>query len=302
MSDAQRWIAIDWGTTNMRGWVMSGQDVVASVDGGAGMNTLAPEGFEPELLRHTAPYLARAGTTPVVICGMAGARQGWQETPYISVPVEPFDPARAVRVKTHDDRLDVRILPGLSQQSPPDVMRGEETEIAGYLAGDPDFDGILCLPGTHTKWVHISAREVVSFRTAMTGELFDLLGHQSVLRHSVAGDGWDEPAFLAAIDEAMSRPAGVAAELFGIRANDLLTETDAKVARARLSGLLIGAELAAMRPYWLGQRVVLVGAPTLAGRYHAALGAQGAMAEMAPTRDLALNGLIAAYRKMGESP
>jgi hypothetical protein len=73
-------------------------------------------------------------------------------------------------------------------------MRGEETQIAGFLAQNPGFDGVLCLPGTHTKWVHISAGEVVSFRSFMTGELFATVGPHSVLRHSV-GEGWDDAAF-----------------------------------------------------------------------------------------------------------
>jgi len=74
----------------------------------------------------------------------------------------------------------MHILPGLKQDKNPDVMRGEETQIAGFLAGNPDFDGVLCLPGTHTKWVHISAKEIVSFQTVMTGELFALLSQNSV--------------------------------------------------------------------------------------------------------------------------
>jgi 2-dehydro-3-deoxygalactonokinase len=102
-------------------------------------------------------------------------------------PASPRPDARSGATK--DPRLRVSILPGLKQAVPPDVMRGEETQIAGFLAAAPGFDGVLCLPGTHAKWVQISAEEVVSFRTFMTGELFDLLSTQSVLRHSIAGEG-----------------------------------------------------------------------------------------------------------------
>lgn len=274
---------------------MQGPDKIADLPTGAGMNDLRPEQFEPELLRVAHDFLPQIARVPVLICGMAGARQGWQEAPYATVPTVPADPSRAVPVQTNDPRLDVHILPGLCQTTPADVMRGEETQIAGYLTQDGDFDGILCLPGTHTKWVHVSAGEVVSFRTAMTGELFGLLAEHSVLRHLVSGSGWDEPAFLAAVDDAMSRPAAIATELFGIRAAALVAPDATNTARARLSGLLIGAELAAMRPYWLGQRVVLIGDPALSGHYQCALTAQGAMVEAATASELTLKGLFAAF-------
>ena len=177
---------------------------------------------------------------------------------------------RAVRPDVADPRLDVTILPGLAQDKPADVMRGEETQIAGYLAGDPGFDGIICLPGTHTKWVHVSAGEVVSFRTFMTGELFALLSTASVLRHSV-GEGWDDDAFAEAVNDAMGKPEAIAARLFALRAETLLADLGEGTATARLSGLLIGAELAAARAYWLGQRIVLVGEGRQVSHYARAL-------------------------------
>ena len=127
---------------------------------------------------------------------MAGARGAWIEAPYATVPCPPR-PAAFTPPPTRDPRLAVRILPGLRQDEPPDVMRGEETQIAGLLAAEPGFDGVACLPGTHTKWCHVSAGEVVSFASYMTGEIFALLASQSVLRKTVAPDGWSEPDFLA---------------------------------------------------------------------------------------------------------
>lgn len=289
------WVAIDWGTTHMRGWVLRGNQKIADLPPGVGMNSLSPDQFEAELARVLAGHMPGGVKTPVVICGMAGAQQGWKEAPYCNVPCPPTDLTRAIRVETRDPNLDVHILPGLCQNLPAEVMRGEETQIAGYLIDEPEFDGVLCLPGTHTKWVHISAGEVVSFRTAMTGELFGLLAQQSVLRHSVSGTQLDKPAFLSAVDDAMSRPANLAADLFGIRANALVNGTGAEIGRARLSGLLIGAELASMRPYWLGQRVVLIGDASISHCYQDALAAQGAMVELSPTQDLTLKGLNAAY-------
>jgi 2-dehydro-3-deoxygalactonokinase len=196
----------------------------------------------------------------------------------------------------------VYILPGVKQMQPADVMRGEETQIAGFIAQNPDFDGVICLPGTHTKWVHISAKEIVSFRTFMTGEMFALLSSQSVIRHSVGTDGWDDDTFATAIDDAMSRPQTLASDLFSLRAGMLLHGTSAEASKARLSGLLMGLELAGARPYWLGQKVVLIGSETLSKHYKSALLAQGADASIADGSALTLVGLTAAYRSLKETP
>jgi 2-dehydro-3-deoxygalactonokinase len=229
---------------------------------------------------------------PVVACGMVGSRQGWVEAPYATVPCRPL-PAALVAAPVTDPRIDVRVVPGVRQLDPADVMRGEETQIAGFLAAHPGFDGVICLPGTHSKWVHVSAGEIVSFRSFMTGELFELLATASVLRHTV-GEGWDAEAFLQAVSDAMSRPESIAARLFSIRAEALLKGLEASVARARLSGALIGLELAGARPYWLGQDVALVGAPRLSAIYAAALQAQGVPTRAADGAAMTRAGLASA--------
>ncbi len=289
-----RWIAVDWGTSNLRLWAMDDARVLDAAASDQGMGGLARDGFEPALLALADPWLPAGVQTPVVVCGMAGSRQGWHEAPYRAVPCAPVLAASLVPVPTVDPRLSVRIVPGLKQSPPADVMRGEETQIAGALAMDPGFDGVLCLPGTHSKWVHVSAGEVVSFQTFMTGEVFALLAGQSVLRHSVSGDGWDDAAFAEAVSDALSRPERLAARLFSLRAESLIAGLAPPQARARLSGLLIGAELAAARPYWLGQPVALIGSDRLARTYAAALALQGVTARLIPATEATLKGLAAA--------
>lgn len=278
------WIAVDWGTSHLRAWLMSAEDqVIERRQSDAGMGGLAAAEF-PAALRALVGDFAG----PVVACGMVGSRQGWAEAPYATVPCNPPSARHTTRVGH------VHILPGVKQMQPADVMRGEETQIAGFIARHTDFDGVLCLPGTHTKWVHISAGEIVSFRTAMTGEMYALLAGQSVLRHSV-GAGWDDAAFADAVAETLSKPEALAARLFQIRAENLLHALAPAVARARLSGLLIGAELAAMRPYWLGQAVALIGASDLTNVYAKALSLQGVSAQEACGDAMTLAGLIAAH-------
>lgn len=292
------WIAVDWGTSAVRVWAMDSADrVLAEASSAEGMGTLEPSGFEAALVRLISDWLPAHGAppVPVVACGMVGARQGWREAAYRNVPCPPLGP-EVIRVTPEDHRFTVSILPGLAQKRPADVMRGEETQIAGYLAKRPGFDGVIALPGTHTKWAQISAGEVVGFLTCMTGEMFALLADRSVLRHSVQAETLDLDAFRAAVGDALSDPQKLAARLFGIRAETLLSGLQPGTARARLSGLLIGLELAAARPYWLGQDLVLIGAPRLSTLYRDALAAQGAAAEVEDVTAMTLAGL-AAWRR-----
>ena len=291
------WIAVDWGTSTLRAWAVAEDGrILAEARSDRGMGGLDRDGFEPALLELVAPWLGQ-GPTRVLACGMVGSRQGWAEVPYAAAPCRP-EALTPVPVAARDPRLAVAILPGIRQDRPLDVMRGEETQIAGFLAAVPAFDGVLCLPGSHTKWAEISAGEIVGFRSAMTGEIFAALASATVLRHSV-GPGWDDTAFAEAVSDGLSRPEMLAARLFSIRAEGLLAGLSPAAATARLSGLLIGAELAAMRPFWLGRDIALIGAPDLCGRYAAALSLQGVAPRQAEGGAMVLAGLAACQRAQG---
>lgn len=290
------WIAVDWGTSNLRVWAMTNDGTeLAGVGSDKGMGKLTPDAFEPALLDLVGSWIH--GPTPVVACGMVGSRQGWVEAPYAATPC-PALPEGLVRAKTLNPDLQVHIIPGIKQVQPADVMRGEETQIAGYLSLNANWDGVICLPGTHTKWVHVSAQEVVSFQTFMTGELFATIASQTVLRHSVASAGWDDAEFAKGLHDAYARPERIATQLFALRAEGLLHGLSGIAARARLSGLLIGTELAAAKPYWLGQKVAVIGPGGLSKIYIDALATQGAPATQVKGDAITLAGLTAAYRRL----
>lgn len=288
--DAVEWIAVDWGTSHLRAWAMAGRAVLAEAGSAKGMGSLEPDAFEPALLELIGPWL---GETPirVLACGMVGARQGWTEAPYRAVPCAPVEAGQTCKVSARDPRLAVEIVPGLSQADPADVMRGEETQIAGFLAAEPAFEGAAILPGTHSKWVHLAGAQVQGFHTAMTGELFSLLSRQSVLRHSVATDGFDAAAFDAGVQAGL---AGAAlADLFAIRASGLLAGTRPEASRARLSGLLIGAEIAA---FGAGvSEAAVIGGAGLSAHYLRALAVAGCKARALDGADLVREGLWSLY-------
>ena len=302
------WIAVDWGTSNLRAWAMTSaitSEMIAanyeyaSVHSTDGMGRLAHNQFETALLKLINPWIpsdkSGVGKITVIACGMVGSRQGWIEAPYIKSPCPALSDALIEAPVAHP-LLRVYIVPGICQNAPADVMRGEETQIAGFVRGNPDWDGVICLPGSHTKWVRVKAGRVVHFQTFMSGELFSTLGSQTVLRHTIAPIGWDDASFLSALGDMFNQPQYIAARLFSLRAEDLLYGLDGGCARARLSGMLIGMELAAARPYWSeqAQSIAIIGTGNLAKLYAQALATQGISATIADDRQMTLGGLTAA--------
>ncbi|SFD80488.1 2-dehydro-3-deoxygalactonokinase [Roseivivax sediminis] len=292
------WIAADWGTTHLRLWVMDGDAVLRRMETDEGMGRLQPEDYEPTLLGLLRDHIPVAQATEVLAAGMVGARQGWIEAPYTTIPAPPPSVAAAVRPETRDSRLAVHVLPGMRQDDPPDVMRGEEVQIAGLMATEPDFEGIVCLPGTHTKWVELRGGEVVRFRTFMTGELFTLLSDQSVLRLSVGAEGWDDAAFRDGVQRGLARPDSLPAGLFSLRAEALLRDLSPEASRARLSGLLIGTELSAARDIWQDRPLRIVGVAALSSAYQTALSMQGAVAATPDLDEVTLAGFRAAHKAL----
>ncbi|MDN3720730.1 2-dehydro-3-deoxygalactonokinase [Roseibium salinum] len=290
------------GTSNLRIWGLDpAGNAVAHRISDKGMGALSRDEFEPALLELIGDLLESDGTTPIIICGMAGARQGWLEVPYISAPCAPPGIAEATAVHAQDPRLDVRILPGIMQSDPADVMRGEETQIAGFLAENPGHTGTLCLPGTHTKWVALRGGRVERFRTCMTGETFALLAKHSVLRHGLSADDVDQDAFRKAVTEMAAAPQALAVELFGIRAAGLVAGLSPQAAAGRLSGLLIGAELAAVRDEFDFAEVCLLGSDRIAKAYQAALDCHGCKARLLDADTITLSGLALAYSHLSVS-
>ncbi|MEM9707744.1 MAG: 2-dehydro-3-deoxygalactonokinase [Pseudomonadota bacterium] len=253
------WIAVEGAQGRLRAWAMVGHRPIAEAKVDNDPNSMDSAGFEGAVLALVDPWLG-GGLTPILVAGAPHA-------PTRTVPCTPLPDAAPGRSR-------FTLIPGLRQSNPPDIMRGDEARIAGFLAGSPDFDGVLCLPGAHSRWAQISAGEVVSFRTFMTGALFDLLSKSTVLSPFL-GEGWDESAFAEAVSDGVAKPELIAARLFGIHAEASLTGLDEGAAAARLWGLLIGIELAAARPYWLGQNLALIADEVLSSRYAAALSLQG---------------------------
>lgn len=286
------WIAVDWGTTNLRAFAVSSTNkILAEAKSKDGMSSLGPHEFEGALLKLVEPWLNNRTDIPVYTCGMVGAKQGWKETAYCPVPCAPVSDVKPVRVNTVDNRLRVHILPGLSQSEPADVMRGEETQIAGLISKHPNYTGTVCLPGTHSKWVKVVDGHVTGFQTFMTGEIFDLISSKSVLRHSLSTRDENFEDFVHAARKAMHDPGGVMRELFGIRARSLVVSDSVGSEKAHLSGMIIGQELGLTWRYWENTAVDIIGSANVAELYEVALSSLGVDVSMHDSSAATLEGL-----------
>ena len=209
------WLAVDWGTTNVRAWLVDGVRVLRRREFALGVGHLQP-GEAARHFRDTIRPAIDARQSPAILCGMIGSTLGWEVAPYVDCPVD----FRALHEGLHRVRAaepPAWIVPGLKAQRPtggPDVMRGEETQLFGWALGDRSRcagEHLVCLPGTHTKWIRLVDGRIGSFVTVMTGELFALLRNHSVLRAGPAQD--DETAFALGL-EAAGNGSALASRIF----------------------------------------------------------------------------------------
>jgi 2-dehydro-3-deoxygalactonokinase len=280
VSSTTDWVAVDWGTSNVRAWGIAadGTETFAATSD-KGMGKIAQADYPAVLDQLVGTRVA--GDVDILICGMAGARQGWLEASYVDTPADLHNLlARAVAPKGAAPRYRPRILPGVAQRSPghEDVMRGEETQLLGLLALRPGFEGTAILPGTHSKWVEIVGGRIMRFASAMTGEFYEVLSQHSVLRHSFAGGSTGpatEQGLAEGIEAGLGSPDRLTALAFRTRAAALLSGKGPDWCAGYLSGLLIGAEIGGHRNWLSGGPVPLIGSARFGRLYGAALGRMG---------------------------
>ncbi len=185
-------------------------------------------------------------------------------------------------------------VPGLAQTSPPAVMQGAETCIRGFLSQNPGWDGVLCLPGETTHWVLISAEEVVSFQSFSTA----VLASAGLASAGLTSQAWGAGALAKTCADTLSRPELASARLAQAKAALILGQSTKAEAAGQIWGAFLGAELAAARPYWLGQNIALIGEDEISSAYSEVLRDQGLPVEMVQAEPMILAGLIETWRQL----
>jgi 2-dehydro-3-deoxygalactonokinase len=301
MSEAA-FIAGDWGTSRLRLYLCDGQGGVLAR--GEGLGASAPD-CAGRFAAAVAAWDKAHGMLPTVLGGMVGSTIGWKEVPYLRCPAKPQAISGAALRFEAGGRA-VAILPGLSctgRTGAPDVMRGEETQILGALRLDPGLARgrhLFCLPGTHAKWVAVDNGAVMQFQTALSGELFELLRHHSVLARDGGEVDSDSSALARGLDFARANPdADLLHLLFSTRARVVTGEMAKGDAASYLSGLVLGKDTAtALKLFERDGPVQLICSPQLAALYGRALKAYGVPVAVIDGDAAALAGLVHAHAEI----
>lgn len=293
-------IGINWGSSNFRAYrVAADGSLIDKFAEPAGIASLDRQGMAQQVTRLAERW---PGSGPIYASGMVGSNVGWVDVPYATCPAGLADVAAAA-VETRFGDVAVTIVPGLTchreADGGVDILRGEETELFGLVALQGITDGVVALPGTHTKWVRIRQGKAVDFLTSMSGEIFDRLTAQGLLASIVEGKASDGEAFQQAARQAQARTLGLGSLLFGTRAKVIRGELPRADAASALRGMLIGSDIAdalAMFPA-LGDAVIpLVGNGALSRLYAAALSSLNIATTLIDADDASIAGFHAFHR------
>jgi 2-dehydro-3-deoxygalactonokinase len=297
-------IAGDWGTSNLRLFLCDARGAVLDSTTGPGVaqvKTGFPEVFESLV----APWEKTRGRLPAVLSGMVGSSIGWTSTPYVACPTIPD--------KIMDGCVSLRgglvtVVPGIRCENrlrAADFIRGEETQVLGALSMEPRLRHgrkLLCLPGTHTKWLVLEDGVIREFLSAPTGEVFAVLRDHSVLvrndarAHAVI----DAAAFETGVKRFRETPgAQVLHRLFECRSRLLNGDMEAHDAPSFLSGLLIASDVGGALELFadsIAAAPVLVGAPQLTQLYAGVLYHYGHDAQRLDGEQASLAGLTRVHQ------
>ena len=286
-----RILAVDWGSSRLRAWLLAPDGAAlghaASPRGAAGLS--GHQAFSAALRELCAGWLDDPATSRLIVAGMAGGRNAWHEAPYLRCPL-PLDALRPAATPHRVGDLAVEIITGICCDWPDgafEVIRGEETLALGAAA-----DGVVCLPGTHSKWVGMSRGAVTRFATFLTGELHAIcLAHGIVGRLAAPEQAADAVAFARGLDASRGE-AGIANTIFRARTECLAGRLAPSSVGAFLSGVLIGAEIAgAAARIGAAAQVTLVAPPALASLYETALIRAGRSVRQVAAEDAFLAGI-----------
>jgi len=245
-------IALDWGTSSLRGYLL-GENGEVLESRHADRGILKVDG---EFLATYLEFCSGWGDLPAIASGMIGSKQGWKEAPYVAAPASMQQIAASLASVDVPGHKPLHIVPGVSCRDAhglPDVMRGEETQLLGALAGGGGrvrTTRSFVLPGTHSKWAVAGPDGIERFSTFMTGEVFSVMKAHSILGRLVpdasviaADDGFRR----GALGSLQGGGGGLLKRLFSARTLGLFNEVPAAQIGSYMSGLLIGEEIFAAR-------------------------------------------------------
>ena len=287
-------IGIDWGTSSLRAFLIDDQ--------GKAIDTLyRPEGIMQvqdnnyeDVLSHLLSPWAENNRLPVIASGMITSRNGWVETPYLPVAAGVAQLADNLHKVSVTSGESLHFITGvtLEHSGAPDVMRGEETQIAGVVESGL-VEGNCVMPGTHSKWVTIRDGRIVNFETFMSGEVFEALRSHTILGKLMNDSAFSEDGFRQGVAAGLDAGAKLLHTLFHVRTLPLFEKIEENKVEDYLSGILVGAEIqGVISSRSIDDPITIIGRDDLADRYAIALQVSGLQSIRAP-EDIASRGYFA---------
>ena len=302
MSTTTPLIGIDWGTSNLRGYLLSpGGDILEQTSSTRGIGNVQNNDFPSALEEVCGLWLSNHPDSRLLLSGMIGSRQGWVEAPYCPCPCD-LDTIHQHAVALSSQRLTGYVLPGVSGSGlsgAPDVIRGEETQVVGLAALQPGLTGTICLPGTHSKWVSLKDNCIEGFSTFLTGELFAALCEHTLLGRLMTSESAAPEAFMLGLEQSAAA-GGLLHQVFSARTRCLVGDLGGDDVRSYLSGIVIGSEVRAVSEQgYIEDEVHLIGGNAVAQHYADALRAMGARMKVWSGESVTVAGLSGLGRQLG---
>ncbi|WDE99251.1 2-dehydro-3-deoxygalactonokinase [Lentisphaera profundi] len=231
----------DWGTSNLRAYLIENGEVLRQYNSDLGILKASKIGFE-KVIASVCQELDCTGIKEIYLSGMIGSKNGWQEASYLETPLS----TNAMKTNfIHPSNCShIKIFGGvkhLDQSRDYDVMRGEEVQVFGVLVQAPKAS-LICLPGSHSKWVHVDAGQIKSFSTWMTGELFKCLSQNTIFAKQIDSENFDKESFVQGVEYAREHHE-LGTSLFKLRTQYLFERLDQSNFHSYLSGFLIASEI-----------------------------------------------------------
>ncbi len=288
----------DWGTTSARFYLYRGDSLIEQIEG---PGVKFSEDIEASYEKAVMPWVAAHGPMVSVLSGMVGANIGWREVGYISCPAK-FSKLSQHMVSFAAKSGDVYIVPGVrtseSLTHQLDVMRGEETQILGWAYQQKAEGGVLCLPGTHTKWVHVKDSKIDNFVSSLNGELFNILTQHSILIGGEASDNAQiSNEFRHGVDIGATQTS-LNQLLFSVRALQIDGVYDKAQSTSYLLGLLIGSDVESAFNNTAEKKISVIGGQGPASFYAEAIRHLGGEAEVYDGQQASVHGLRKIYEHL----
>ena len=270
-----KFIAVDWGGSNFRAYAIDiNGEVRQRTKAHQGVLRIKDENYSGTIKRLLGKWFNKYPGVPIVMSGMVGSSHGWQEIEHVEAPVSMYELANYIeKVFNHRFDRDIYIVPGVKAYRKNgvsfDEMRGKEVQVFGALQEieNKDKKQLICLPGSHSKWVEVNDGVITDIHTFVTGELISLLSRTTLISTFIQCSNYDAEGFAKGLEVAKDSKS-ILSDLYTVYTEGASENVPHMQLSSYLSALIIASEVKAAKEIFPdNQAITVVGAPWLIEMY-----------------------------------